>query len=434
MKNKELINRDLTHIFHPCTQMRDHFDGLFPLIPIKSAKGVYLYDFDGNSYIDAISSWWTNLFGHSNEYINQKIKEQIETLEHVIFAGFTHLPAINLAERLIKIAPKGLNKIFFVDNGSSGIEVALKMSFHAHKNMGKEKELFVSLTGSYHGETLGALAVGGISLYKDIYSKITIKSIQTKAPKNSSLESANEAIQELEKLFLDHKDKISAFIIEPLIQCANGMKIYHPSFLTEAKRLCEKFDIHLIADEVAVGFGRTGTFFACEQANITPDFMVLSKGLTGGYLPLAVVLFKDEIFECFNCDYLSGKNFLHSHSYTGNPISCTVANGVLDIFEKNDVLTENTKKSSYIKNKLEAFRELKNVAEVRSLGMIFAIELKGYEPEDRVNLKIYNYAINHGVLLRPLGNVVYFMPPYVIEQKEIDKMLQVGYDAICSLL
>ncbi len=432
MKNEELIKRDLEHIWHPCTQMKDHES--LPLIPIKEGRGVYLYDFEKNRYLDAISSWWVNIFGHSNEYINSKIKEQVEKLEHVIFAGFTHEPIVRLSERLVKITPKGLNKCFFADNGSSAIEVAIKMSFHYHKNRGKIKPFFLSLTNSYHGETLGALAVGDVGLYKDTYKEILIKTIQTPVPKDESLEGAKEALIEFEKIVEKYEGKISAFIFEPLVQCAGYMHMYHPYFLKEAYKICKERDIHLIADEIAVGFGRSGEMFACDIAGISPDFMALSKALTGGYLPLSVVLTTDEIYQAFYCDYLEMKAFLHSHSYTGNPLACSAANAVLDIFEKEKILEKNREKSKYIYEKLQKFKELPNVKEIRQRGMIAAVELKGYDFKERVNLKIFKFATKNEVLLRPLGHVIYFMPPYIIKKDEIDKMIDIAYEAVKSLL
>ncbi|WP_200762190.1 adenosylmethionine--8-amino-7-oxononanoate transaminase [Nitrosophilus alvini] len=432
MGNRELMYRDLAHIWHPCTQMKDH--EFLPLIPIKKGKGVYLYDYEGNGYIDAISSWWVNLFGHSNEKINKKIEEQLKNLEHVIFAGFTHEPIIKLSERLTKITPSGLNRCFYADNGSSAVEVALKMSFHCHKNRGRTKPLFVSLTNSYHGETIGALSVGDVELYKDTYEEILIRSIQTPVPKDTSEDAAFEAAEKMEELFEKRNEEISALIIEPLVQCAGYMHMYHPVFIKKARELCDRYDIHLIADEIAVGFGRTGTMFACEQANVSPDFMCLSKGLTGGYLPLAVVLTKDEIYDAFYCDYNEYKAFLHSHSYTGNPLGCAAANAVLDIFEKENVLEKNLEKIEYISKKLDDFKKLPNVKEVRQTGMIAAVELKGYSPKERIGLRIYEYGLKNGVILRPLGHVIYFMPPYVINHEEIDKMLETAYQGIKNVI
>ena len=433
MKNKniQIVTEDLKSIWHPCTQMKDH--ETLPLIPIKRAKGVYLYDFNDKSYIDAISSWWVNIFGHVNEYISSKIKEQLDTLEHVLLAGFTHKPAVDLAKKIVNITPKGLDKVFFADNGSSAVEVALKMSFHYHKNRGESRPLFLSLTNSYHGETIGALSVGDVELYKETYELLLISNIQTPVPKEQTKESAKEAIVELERVLKEHGSKISAFILEPLVQGAGYMHMYHPLYITLAKELCEKYGVHLIADEIMTGFGRTGTMFACEQAGVTPDFMTISKGLTGGYLPLALTVTTQEVYSAFYCDYNEYKAFLHSHSYTGNPLACTAALATIELFEASNVLEENRKKSAYILEKLEKFKSLKNVKEVRQRGMISAIELKGYTPQERIGLKVYEYGLEHGVLLRPLGHIVYFMPPYIISYKEIDKMIDTAYEAIVKL-
>jgi len=429
--NIQIVKEDLTHIWHPCTQMKDH--ERLPLIPIQRAKGVYLYDFEDNRYIDAISSWWVNIFGHTNEYISAKVKEQLDTLEHVLLAGFTHKPAVDLANRLVSITPKGLEKVFFADNGSSAVEVALKMSFHYHKNMGQIRPLFLSLSNSYHGETIGALSVGDVELYKDTYAPLLISCIQTPVPKDQSIKSANKAIEELKKILKERASEISAFIIEPLVQGAGYMHMYHPIYITKAKEICSKYGIHLIADEIMTGFGRTGSMFACEQAEITPDFMTLSKALTGGYMPLAVVMTNNEVYNAFYCDYSEYKAFLHSHSYTGNPLACSAALATLDLFEANDVIKDNRKKSAYILDKLEKFKVLSNVKEIRQTGMITAIELQGYTPNERVGLKVYQYGLDNGVLLRPLGHIIYFMPPYIISFEQIDKIIDTAYNAIVQL-
>ncbi len=431
MNNEKLIKEDLAHIWHPCSQMKDY--ETLPLIPIKKGRGVYIEDYDGNIYIDAISSWWVNLFGHTNPYIAKKIKKQVDRLEHIIFAGFSHKPIIKLSKRLINLMPKNINKCFYADNGSSAVEVALKMSFHYYKNQGKKRLHFVSLTNSYHGETLGAMSVSDVGLYKEPYKEMMMTPIHTPVPYQISKKSAIAKAGELEKIFQQNPDNICALIVEPLVQCAGSMNMYHPLYLKLAYKLCKKYDIHFIADEIAVGFGRTGTMFAFEQAKITPDFICLSKGITGGFLPLAVVLTTDEIYGKFYCDYSEGKSFLHSHSYTGNPIACAAANATLDIFEKNNVIKKNLKKIKYIKNSVKKFQNLSNVKEVRQTGMITAIELKGYEPQTRIGLNVYQYALKNGVLLRPLGNIIYFMPPYVIKKNEIDKMINVAYEAIKSI-
>ncbi len=429
MTNSDLMVRDLAHIWHPCTQMKDH--EAIPLIPIKEAKGIYLYDFDGNRYMDAISSWWVNLFGHRNEYINKRIKEQLQTLEHVIFAGFTHEQIVRLSERICELT--GLQKCFYADNGSSAVEVALKMSFHYFKNEGKTKPYFVSLTNSYHGETLGALAVGDVELYKDTYKEIMIQTLQTPVPKDRSKEATEEAIRALKTLFEKYHDKISAFIVEPLVQCAGYMHMYSPSYLKSAKELCEEYGIFFIADEIAVGFGRTGTMFAYEQAGIKPDFICLSKGLTGGYLPLSIVVTTDEVYQRFYCDYNEFKAFLHSHSYTGNALACAAANATLDIFEQDKVLEKNREKIAFIAKELQKFKDLANVKEVRQTGMIAAIELQGYDFSERVGLQINQKALQRGIFIRPLGNVVYFMPPYVITFDELKFLIDTIFDILKEL-
>ena len=429
MKNIELKNRDLDVLWHPCTQMKDH--ETLPLIPIKKAHGVYLEDFEGNKYIDAISSWWVNMFGHTNKYINDKIKEQLDTLEHVILAGFTHEQVVILSERLVKLTPDGLDKCFYSDNGSSAVEVALKMSYHAHLNDGNgDKNIFVSLKNSYHGETIGALSVGDVELYKDTYKPLLLQTIQTAVPIDMSVESAQVAASEFEELCKEKANEISAIILEPLIQGAGYMHMYHPQFLVLVREICTRYNVHLIADEVMVGFGRTGELFACEKANITPDFIVLSKGLTGGYLPLSVVLTSNEIYAKFYCDYNEHKAFLHSHSYTGNALACAAANATLDIFENDNVIEKNKEIARYMGKKLQKFSELENVAEVRQTGMICVVELKGYSSEERIGLKVYDYGLKNGVLLRPLGHIVYFMPPYIITNEEVDKMMDTAYEAI----
>ncbi len=427
-QNAKMMQRDLEVIWHPCTQMKDH--ETLPLVPIKSGKGVYLYDFEGNRYIDAVSSWWVNIFGHANETINNKIKAQLDTLEHVLLAGFTHEPAIELAHKLVNMTPKGLEKVFYVDNGSSAVEAALKMSYHYHLNRGKRKALFLSLSNSYHGETIGALSVGDVELYKDTYEPLLIANMQVPVPKDQSIDAANEALAALEETLKERSDEIAAFIIEPLIQGAGGMHMYHPAYLTGARVLTQKYNVHLIADEIMTGFGRTGKMFACDHAEISPDFMTLSKALTGGYLALSVVMTTHDVYQAFYCDYNEYKAFLHSHSYTGNPLACAAALATLEIFEQNDIIGENEKKSRYIKEALEKFSVLPNVKEIRQQGMVTAIELKGYEATERIGLKVYEYALTQGVLLRPLGHIIYFMPPYVITYEEIDKMIEVAYEGV----
>jgi len=432
MTNNELINEDLKYIWHPCTQMKDH--EFLPLTPIKRAEGVYLEDFDGNHYIDAISSWWVNILGHNNKFINDYIKKQIDTLEHVLLAGFTHEPAVKLAKKLVEITPEGLNKVFFADNGSTAVDISLKMSFQYYKNKGQTKPYFVSLENSYHGESIAALSISDMGLYKDVYDEILIKSLKTSSPKNQSEEEALRALKDLEVLLEERSAEISAVIVEPLVQCAGSMSMHSPTYLKGLRTLCTKYDVLFIADEIAVGFGRTGKLFACEHANITPDLMLLSKGLTGGYLPLSVVMIPDFIYNEFYCDYAHyQKAFLHSNSYTGNALCCSAALGTIAYLEENDIINKNQEKIDFIHQELQKFISLPNVKEVRQTGMIAAVELQGYSSEKRIGLEVYKHGLKNGVLLRPLGHIVYFMPPYVITKEEIKKMIDVAYEGIKKL-
>ena len=431
MTNAQWMERDLAYLWHPCTQMKDH--ERLPLIPIRRAEGVWLYDMEGRRYLDAISSWWVNLFGHANPRIARAISRQARELEHVLLAGFTHAPAVELSEKLTALTPEGLEKVFFADNGSSAIEVALKMSYHYHRNRGEDRSLFLSLSNSYHGETLGALSVGDVALYKETYEPLLIRNIQTPVPADGSPEATASALEALEKLLEERENEIAAMIVEPLVQGAGGMHMYAPDYLREARRLTRLHGIHLIADEIMTGFGRTGTMFACEQAGISPDFMALSKGLTGGFLPLSVVMTTDEVYSAFYCDYSEYKAFLHSHSYTGNPLACAAALATLEIFESENILERNRKKSAQIAKNLESFRQLNNVKTVRQTGMIAAVEMIDYPAEERRGLQVYRYGLEREVLLRPLGNVIYFMPPYVINENEIEMMMGVAYEGIKKL-
>jgi len=432
MTNNELMNEDLKYIWHPCTQMKDH--EFLPITPIKKGEGVYLEDFDGNRYIDGVSSWWVNILGHNNKFINDYIKKQVDTLEHVLLAGFTHEPAIKLAKKLVEITPIGLNKVFFADNGSTAVDISLKMSFQYYKNKGLTKPYFVSLENSYHGESIAALSISDMGLYKDVYDEILIKSLKTSSPKDQSEEESKRALIELEVLLKERAHEISAVIVEPLVQCAGSMSMYSPSYLVGLRELCTKYDVLFIADEIAVGFGRTGKLFACEHADVSPDLMLLSKGLTGGYLPLSVVMIPDFIYDEFYSDYSNYKRaFLHSNSYTGNALCCSAALGTIEYLEKNDIINNNQEKIKFINEELQKFKTLKNVKEIRQTGMIAAVELQGYKSEDRIGLEVYKYGLDNGVLLRPLAHIIYFMPPYVISKKEIKKMMDVAYSAIKRL-
>jgi len=424
--------------------MKDYED--FPPIVIERGKGAYLYDVDGRSYLDAVSSWWVNLFGHSNSRINRAIQRQVESLEHVIFANFSHKPAIELAEKIVRIAPRGLNKVFFADNGSSAVEVALKLSFQYHQQVGNTSKIrFAAITDAYHGETLGALSVGDIDLYSKIYRPLMMKTFRAagpdcfRCPFGKDRQGCDaECFESLEKLVLENHREICGIVIEPLIQCAAGMKIYPPVYLKKLRDLCARHDIHLIADEIAVGFGRTGKMFACEHAEISPDIMCLSKGLTAGYMPLSLVVATDKIYQAFYNDYTELKAFMHSHSYTGNPIACAVAYESLNIFEDDRVLEKNALKSKFIADMVDGLiNNHPYIGEFRQLGMVGALELvedkqsrKAFDWVKRVGYGIYKIALGKGVLLRPLGNVIYFMPPYIVEEKDIELMVGVAFQSI----
>ncbi|MEY1660739.1 adenosylmethionine--8-amino-7-oxononanoate transaminase [Isoalcanivorax beigongshangi] len=441
--NADLMARDLKVLWHPCTQMKDHAEQ--PLIPIRRGEGVWLEDFDGKRYLDAVSSWWVNLFGHNHPGISGAVKDQLDQLEHVILAGFTHEPVVRLSERLVEITPPGLTRVFYADNGSSGIEVALKMSFHYWQNQGRSrKQRFVTLSNSYHGETLATLAVGNVELYKATYQPLLMDVITAPSPDcylredGESWEdySARRA-DDMEALLAEHHEEVCAVIVEPLVQCAGHMRMYHPVYLQRLRAACDRYQVHLITDEIAVGFGRTGTLFACEQAGITPDFMALSKGLTGGYLPLCAVLTTEDVYQAFYDDYATLRAFMHSHSYTGNPLACAAANATLDLFEREDVLGRNRMLSAHLKQALAPLADHPHVAEVRQTGMITAIELSPdgtrhtqYDWRERRGLRVFRHALTRGALLRPLGNVVYFMPPYIITPDQLDFLADVAAEGI----
>lgn len=435
--------RDLAVLWHPCTQMRDH--ETVPMIPMARGDGAWLIDYDGRRYLDAVSSWWTNIFGHANPRIAAAIKDQLDKLEHVMLGGFSHAPAIELAEELLRIAPPGLARVFYADNGSSGIEVALKMSFHYWRNLGRgEKTRFIALTGSYHGETLGALSVTDVALYRDTYAPLLLAPIfvtspdcYERDPQQSWQDYSIARLADMRTALERHAHETCAVIIEPLVQCAAGMRMYHPAYLTGLRKLCDEFEVHLIADEIAVGFGRTGTLFACEQGDITPDFLCLSKGLTGGFLALSAVLTSDVIYQAFYAEYSAGKAFLHSHSYTGNALACRAALETLAIFRDEPVLERNRELAAHLSRALAPLSEHPHVAEVRQTGMIAAVELvrnkttrEVFPAEQRRGLRVYQHGLGRGMILRPLGNIVYFMPPYVITPDEIDLMVQVAREGI----
>jgi len=423
MHNRELSERSLKAVWHPCTQMKVH--QTLPLVPVARAEGIWLYDYEGNRYLDAISCWWVNLFGHGDRRINAALKEQIEKLEHVMLAGFTHEPVIELSERLSARTGNRLGHCFYASDGASAIEIALKMSFHYWRNTGQpEKRQFVALQNGYHGETAGALSVTDVALFRDAYGPLLRESAivpspdwRRAAPGESPRDFALRCAESLEDYLRSHHQTTAAFVIEPLVQCAAGMAMYHPEYLRCARSICDRYGVHLIADEIAVGFGRTGTFFACEQAGVNADFLCLSKGITGGYLPLSVVLTTDHVFEAFYSDDVE-RAFLHSHSYSGNALACRAALATLAIFDENSVIETNRRTAEKLTEAANGLAAHRYVKDFRHTGMIWAFDVDS--PDPRFSRRFYAAALNNGLLLRPLGNTVYFMPPYIINDSDIE--------------
>jgi len=423
MNNEDLLRRSLASVWHPCTQMKSH--ETLPLVPIARGEGAWLIDFEGNRYLDAVSSWWVNLFGHGNPRINAALKAQLDTLEHVILAGFTHQPVVELSERLAALT--GLGHAFYGSDGASATEIALKMSFHYWRNTGRpEKTRFISLQNSYHGETLGALSVTDVALFKDTYAPLLQQSTQVPSPDWRLAEPgetpetyARRCAAALEYWLQEHHAETAAFIVEPMVQAAAGMGMYHAIYLTLARELCDRYQIHLIADEIAVGFGRTGTLFACEQAGIKPDFICLSKGITGGYLPLSAVLTTNEVYAAFYDDSVA-RGFLHSHSYTGNALACRAALATLDIFADDDVINANRQRAAQFNALFTPLQQHPAVRNFRHLGMIWAFEVASDDPH--FARSFYLSALKRSLLLRPISTTVYFMPPYVLTPQEMQQL------------
>ena len=445
---KDWEKTDLEYIWHPCSQMKDYEE--LPPIVIDHGKGMYLYDINGNRYVDVISSWWCNLLGHCNPVINEAVKKQIDSLEHVIFANFTHKQAIRLCERLAKILPEGLCKFNFTDNGSSAIEAAMKVSFQYHEQTGNpQKTKYMALTEAYHGETIGALSAGDCDLYTKLYKPILMDIIRIEGPdcyrcpygknrENCKCECAQKAEVQFEK----YGNETAAIIVEPLLQGSAGMKVYPPLYLRKLRELCDKYNVHLIADEIATGYGRTGKMFAFEHAGVSPDIMCLSKGLTGGYMPCAMFVTTQKIYDAFYDEYNTGKAFMHSHTYSGNPLACAAANAVLDLLEDGSILQKARENAIYF-NKIikEKFSDHSNVGDIRHIGLINAIELvknkKTKEPFDsklRIGYQIYKKALKKGVLLRPLGDVIYFNPPLIIEKADMDFVTDTALECLNEIL
>ena len=421
----DLTQRTRAAVWHPCTQMKQL--EATPPLAIARGEGAWLIDTDGRRYLDAISSWWVNLFGHCNPRINAAITDQLGKIEHVMLAGATHAPVVELSERLAALT--GLGHAFYASDGASATEIALKMSAHYWRNSGQpEKNGFISLQNGYHGETVGALSVTDIPLFKATYAPLLRHTVQVPTP-DARLAESGEAAEAfalrcadvLEARLAEHAATTAAFIVEPLVQGAAGMAMYHPIYLTRARELCDQYGVHLIADEIAVGFGRTGTMFACEQAGIKPDFICLSKGITGGYLPLSAVLTTDEVYAAFYGD-ASAHGFLHSHSYTGNPLACRAALAVLDIFEHDQVVAANRTKAVEFTQALSEVAAHPRVRHFRHLGMIWAFDVADADPD--FASRFHQAGLAQGAFIRPIGNTVYAMPPYITEVAEMAGLAQ----------
>lgn len=420
MMSDDWSQRSLKAVWHPCTQMHSHEN--VPLLAIQKAAGVYLYDHHGKSYLDAISSWWTNIFGHTNVTINQAIKNQLDQLEHVMLAGVTHEPVVLLSEKLAKLTQDHLGHAFYASDGASAVEIALKMSFHYWRNHGKaHKNRFVCLKNSYHGETLGALSVTDIPLFTDAYSVLTRQPLIVSAPDTrvhthalTMQVAVSTCLLELEELLQARQNEIAALIIEPMVQCAAGMVMYSAEYVVGMRRLCDQYHVHLIADEIAVGCGRTGKFFACEHAGVWPDVMTLSKGITGGYLPLSVVLATDTIYEAFYAPSTS-LGFLHSHSFTGNPLACTAALATLTLYEEQHYAAKNKVLAEELRTSFAWVLEDARLHGMRQLGTILAFDVKSAFSSPEFSRAFYTRGLSNGILIRPIGNTVYVMPPYILD-------------------
>lgn len=437
MSNAELLARSLNAVWHPCTQMKHHEN--LPLVPIARGEGCWLFDFDGRRYLDAVSSWWVNLFGHCNPRINAALTDQLGRIEHVMLAGFTHRPVVELSERLAALTGGALGHCFYASDGASATEIALKMSHHFWRNSGRpEKDRFVSLVGSYHGETIGALGVTDVAIFRDAYQPllhagdiVPNPDARRARPGQSAADVARAAAAALEQHLRQHADRTAALIVEPLVQCASGMAMYDPEYLRLARSMCDRYGVHLIADEIAVGCGRTGTFFAHEQAGIRPDFLCVSKGISGGYLPLSITLTRDAIYRAFYDDSVK-RGFLHSHSYTGNALACRAALATLDIFDQDDVIARNRERADLLASLCQPIAADPRTRHLRQRGMIVAFDVATDDPD--FARKLFAAGLERELLLRPIGNTIYFMPPYVISDAECALLVTRTREALDAVL
>lgn len=418
-RHLSLIERSRQAVWHPCSQMKQHETQ--PLLAVDRAEGVWLYGTDGRRYLDGISSWWVNLFGHGHPHIKAALKQQIDQLSHVMLAGCTHAPVVELSERLSALT--GLGHAFYASDGASATEIALKMSAHYWRNLGRpEKSRFIGLQHGYHGETVGALSVTDIPLFREAYGPLvrvsnTVPSPDARlaAPGVSAADHARHCAQALQAYLEVHHEHMAALIVEPLVQCAAGIAVHDPEYLRLARALCDRYEVHLVADEIAVGFGRTGSLFAHQQAGVRPDFICLSKGLTGGTMALSVVLTTDTVYDAFYDDS-SARGFLHSHSYTGNPLACRAALATLEVFDQEDWMARNRATAARLSAMCEPLATHPQVLRSRQLGMLWAFDVNTSNPT--FARRYHAAALKHGLMLRPIGNTLYFMPPYVIDEAQ----------------
>ena len=424
------------HMWLPFTQMKDYEED--PLI-IASGEGVRVKDIHGNEYLDAYSSLWLNVHGHRKKEIDEAIKDQLELIAHSTLLGVMNVPSIKLAARLIELAPRSLSRVFYSDSGAESIEIAIKMAYQYWQNEGfKKKSKFVALSNGYHGDSVGAMSVGAIELYHKVYNKLMFASYTIPFPSAYHHPSGNgevakeESLQALRELFEEKSDELAGVFVESMVQGAGGMNLMPPGYLKGLESLCREYDVFLIVDEVATGFGRTGKMFAVEHENVQPDIMTIAKGITGGYLPIAATLTSERIYNAFYADYSEMKTFFHGHSYTGNQLGCAAALANLDIFVRENLVEEAAKKSAYVREKLEQIAALPHVGDIRQLGLICGIELVenkeskiAFQATDRVAYKATLRMRKKGLLTRPLGDVIVFMPPLAASYSELDEMLSI---------
>ncbi|MCP4680773.1 MAG: adenosylmethionine--8-amino-7-oxononanoate transaminase [Desulfobacterales bacterium] len=442
-RNRQLELDDRQYIWPPFTQMQEHMK--VPPLIIEEGQGCILKDIYGNEYIDGVASLWTNVHGHGKKELDLAIKEQIGKIAHSTLLGLSNVPAIQLAKRLVKIAPGGLDRVFYSDSGSTAVEIALKIAFQYQKQAGDSKKTkFISMTNAYHGDTIGSVSVGGIDLFHAAYKELLFSSLKAESPycyrcvfKKTYPSCSFECLNQMEGLMKEHHSEVAALVIEPMVQGAAGILVQPPGYLKRVRELCDRYGIIMIADEVAVGFGKTGKMFACEHEGVVPDIMALAKGISGGYLPLAATLTTEKIYKGFLADYDEFKTFFHGHTYTGNPLACAVAIANLEIFEEEQVLDKLQAKIEHFTKRLERFKSLDIVGDARQCGFMVGIELvadkdskEPFLPKDRMGHRVIMEARTRGLIIRPLGDVVILMPPLSITTDELDRLCEITYDSI----